>query len=384
MAYYAPLYIEHNFSSAFIVGALLSISSTFGMFFDFFIAERLGHKKYSFFILWMVVFAVLFPLTFLFLPAYIPLIALAMIIWSVYYEFRDFSKYDFVHRFVHMDKHTVAWSVITTLQDVAYMMGPGFAVLALSKGFKFPLYTALIFVGLTYLTFILFKRRFVSKHVVAMERHEVKKSFGHEFRVLAVLIKRLWILAVIVFSLTLSDVAFWTVGVLYAEQLRRTDPLGGLFLIVYGLPSVFIGLVAPLIYKKLGKKRTAFIFGVLTGSGLITIALVGNIYALLGAVFLTSSCSGISFILLSAVFEDYVARASVVANDIVVTRQFAGNLAYAIGPIAYGFIAQEFSLKMPFLVAGDILVLASALAFVFVPRKIKMPQHAIKEVVAEA
>ncbi len=377
MSYYVPLYIENKYSNAFIVGLLLSISSFFGMFFDFFIAERLGGKKYKFFIFWTVAFALLFPLSLLVMPANVPVIALAMIVWSIYYEFRDFGKYDFVHHFMDIDKHTMAWSVISTLENIAYMIGPAIAVLALDKMFSLPLYVSIIFIGVTYGIFLLFKKKYCPVAELPL-RHEVKKSFGQEINILFVLLKKLWLLVLVVFSYNLLDVVFWTSGILFAEQLRHKDALGGFFMVIYGVPALFVGFLAPFVHKKLGKKRTAFIFGVLAGLSMVMLALVNNTYLMLGCVFLAATFSGVSFILISAVYEDYVARASVVANDIVTTKQFAGNFAYVVGPVLLGFIAENFDLKFPFLITGNIMLLTSVIALIFIPRKIKMPQSELK------
>ncbi|MBU1133027.1 MFS transporter [Patescibacteria group bacterium] len=381
MSYVSPVILNSKLQDPFLVGLILSSSSLFGMFFNFIIATFYDHKDYRFFIPRMLFFALLFPTIYLILPRdYIPFV-LAMIVWSVYYEFRNYSKYNFVHEFLPPQENTEAWSVMTMFQSASYMIGPAIAVFLTTKNLDAPLYASITIVSTAIFLYIIFLK-FYAKDKLKTKK-VAKGSFSdviNQLKTFKILFKKLWALITFNFTLALLDVSFWTVGVLYSEKLRQTHDFGALFIIVYGFPAIFVGLVTPHIYQKLGKKRTAFISGILAGLSLVAVGFAQNIFLILGSVFLASAFSGITFILICATFEDYVTRLDGEENDIVSMSQFSINLAYAAGPVILGLIARTYSFGASFITTGVILVLSAILSMLVVPRKIRMPRKELAEV----
>lgn len=128
MSYIAPVRIQESIKDTALVGVIISISSFFGIFLDILIAQKLSHKSFKFFITKAFIFAVLFPIILIVAPGKTTVFALSMIVWSVYYEFIGYSKYNFVQKYVHLRDHTNAWSMLVTFSSLAYMLGPGIAV----------------------------------------------------------------------------------------------------------------------------------------------------------------------------------------------------------------------------------------------------------------
>jgi len=104
VSYVTPVILNNRYSNTLLVGSILSISSFFGIFFNIFITKFFPHKGYKFFTFWMLVFALITALILIFIPKYLFPLVVAMITWSVYYEFRNYSKYNFVEKYLPPNK----------------------------------------------------------------------------------------------------------------------------------------------------------------------------------------------------------------------------------------------------------------------------------------
>jgi MFS family permease len=375
ISYVTPLLINNTYNSTVIVGGILSISSFFGIFFNFFVARFFPKKGYKFFTSWMIFFALLMPLILLKIPETLVPLVLAMIVWSIYYEFRNYSKFDFVKTFLPSNKNAEAWSVMTVFQSTAYLFGPILALFLMERGLKSALIGSLAIVILAFLCYRIYSQIFGKKQLKNSDR-EVR-SLLKEFRVINIITRKIWPLVLFSFSITLLDVSFWTSGVLYSEKLRLQNELGGLLLPFYGMPTIIVGIIAPKIYATLGKKRTSFAAGLAAGLGLIILGLVNNVFLILGTVFLTAFFSNIAFILISATYEDYITRLDGEGNNLVSVNEVAQNLAYAVGPIVLGIASRNGNFGKSFIFTGIILISVSLLAIFVVPRKIRMPHKEI-------
>lgn len=380
MSYIVPIIVDANLADSFKTGLIISISSTFGMFFDIFAGKNFGRKTYAFFVFWMLTIATLFPSFFLFLPHNIFVFAMAMIVWSAYYELRNYAKYDFVHRYVTLEQHTTAWSILTPFQAAAYAIGPALAVSLINSknSYAFPLYTALSAILISITVYFIFQKTF-GKKSANRTSHTEGESLFKELKVMKILVKRVWPVVIFSFAVTLIDVVYWTVGVLYAEKLREINPMGGFLLTIYCLPTIFVGFITPFIHKKLGKKKTAYILGTIAGICLTIMGMSKNIWYISVFTFFVAVLSGVIVVLVSAIFEDYVARLSKLGNDMVSVYQFTNNFAYALGPALLGLIAKIYGSQQAFISIGIILFLVSIISWVISPRKIKMPQRELAE-----
>jgi len=381
MSYMAPVLVEKTLNDPVLVGLVLSISSFLGMALDLLIAERFAHKSFKFFLTKALFFAVLFPISFLIFPAKFQFFVISMFIWSVYYEFIGYSKYNFVHKYVHLKDHTNAWSTLVTFGSLAYMIGPGIAVLLIQKFTDLPLYAAIVLIAFSSILYFLLERSTSKKRTERTLVINEKRSLLKELGILKTLIRRLWILVLFSLTTTLMDVLMWTIGVLYTEELRKTSFMGDWLLVVYGLPALFTGLLASKLKTDIGKKKTAFTVAASAGLCLVFSGLSTNVSLILVFVFLMSAFYGISVILIDSAFQDYVARANVVGNDIVSILQFAHNVSYSFGPILLGVAAKYLGFGRTFQLVGVIVVVVSALSFLLIPRKIKMPQNEIRSVI---
>jgi len=328
----------------------------------------------------MLIFAITTALILIFIPRYLFTLVAAMITWSVYYEFRNYSKFNFVEKYLPPNKNAQAWSTMSIFQSLAYMTGPAIAVYLFANKIRSSLTFALLATLTASVLFLLFEIKFAKRKRDDKSDREIRSLFD-EVKVTHVLTRKIWPLVTFSFALTLLDASFWSIGVLFSESLRLKHPAGGLFLTMYGLPAILTGLTAPRIYSYLGKKRTSFIAGVFAGVLMICISLLKNVYLILGMVFLVAFASGIAFILIYATFEDYITRLDGDGNNMVSIGQISQNVAYVLGPIFFGIVSKDGNYGHSFIAAGEILIFFSILALITVPRKIKMPHKEIKEIV---
>jgi MFS family permease len=382
MSYITPVILENNLKNPFYVGVILSISSFIGIFFDLYVSEKFGNKSYKFFIFWTILIAGLFPLSFMLLPRMTFFFILSMVIWSVYYELRGYSKFNFVHAVADVKNHTKAFSITNTFQWIAYMIGPLIAVYLLNKSESTAFTVCLVFISIAAWLYLVFAKISNKKAQNSVKLHG-SKPIKVELRLLKLLTRTTAPILAFTVAVVLLDVTFWSTGILFAEELRNKQELGYLFMTVYGAPALFVGLIAPKFVGKYGKKKIAFLLGILAGLSLGLVGIADNIILILLAAFISSAVSGIVIILTDAVLEDYVARLKSSANELISINQIAINLAYAIGPIILGFISKEISYNATFVFSGMVLIIISLLALLITPRKIKMPQKSIATLIKE-
>ena len=383
ISYISPVLVNNKFHDTFLVGLILSISPVFGVLFDFAVSKFFPKKSYKFFLFWMLIFAFIVSLLLISLKNTLATFIVVMITWSVYYQFRNYSKYDFVNRFVHIRDNTEAWSTLTTFQSTAYLIGPILTIYLLNSGKNVPLYASLFVLSTALLIYFSSVQNLGKRHKQHNDNPDARE-FLKGLKVIHILAKRIWPLVLFSFALTLLDVSFWTTGVLYSERLKVTSGvIGGLIITIYCLPSLFTGLITTKIFDRLGKKKTSFVSGILAGLGLVVIGFSKNIFLTLGAVLFTATCADISFVLIFATFQDYVTRLDEGGTDLVGINQINQNLAYFLGPIILGLVSRNGHLQNSFLLTGGILILSSIAAFMVVPRKIKMPQKILRMILGK-
>jgi predicted MFS family arabinose efflux permease len=384
VSYASPVLLNKYLKDEFIFGIVLSTSSFFGMLMNYYIAKKLPKKRYSFFLDWMFITAFIFPLIIIFLPKEIMFFILAMFAWSVYYEARNYSKYDFVKSHLTKDQHTFSWSVFQIAQGTGYLIGPIFAVYFLNIGLEVPFYATYLFIFLALICYFWLKKhkriniQTDAKPLQNGNCEDAHEQHRNEWKIIKILLKKLGSYVYFVFAITLLDVAVWTIGILYAEELRQTHHLGGLFIVLYNIPGIFVGFIVPKLKLKIGKKRASFITGILAGGLFIFMGINTNIYIVLLSILLTSIFYGVTNILVSAVFEDYVARAEVAGKELIGLNQFALNAAYTAGPILIGLSTKILGFSSTFALVGFFIVLVSTVAALSTPRKIRIPQKEVR------
>lgn len=389
MAYVAPVYIEDHMNNTFLMGIVLSFSSVIGLICDFVFSELLRDKSYKFYMVFGFITALLFPLSFILLPSALVPFLLAMALWGIYYECVNFGDFHFIHTFTRKAYHADAWGILSNVRSIAYFIGPILATLLLSESNENnnAFYTALFFVSSALFAFLMFTKfsRYArnNSHVKANPVSDgpvpVRRSALVEAKIWLLLLKRIWPLYVFIFMLNILDAAFWTVGTVLSEDLKDVSSSAGFLLSAYMLPGLFLGFFAGKAARPFGKKRAAFISGILGGAFFAISGFITSVPLFVFVVFLASMALSLAWPEMSATIEDYIARLGAFGNDVIGLESSAVSISYIIGPILSGFVASIFGNQQTFSIIGFMLLIVSILSFFIVPRKIKMPVTALKQ-----
>lgn len=380
MSFSAPIFMERALSNTFLMGLVMSSSSLVGILCDITFAQIFTGKHYRFFMTLLLIVSFAFPLSFLVLPPVIGSFLLGMAAWGMYFELMRFSHYDFIHLHTTTDQHASAWGILEVTRGIATILGSFLASFLIAWKLRLPFFGAIGGFASALLIFSFLLLRFDRSSRSAREQatHSHKKSFWLELRSWKALLGRIWPVFLVSLTIVIIDSAFWTIGTLISEGLSEHSFWGSLVLPAYMAPSLFIPLWANRLSKKLGKKRTAFIACIPSGL-LLTL---GSFSALPSffvlAIFISSIFSALASTELSAVYEDYVSRLHDFATDLVGLSAASSSVAYIIGPIAAGFIAEQLGNNMTFALYGILLTLVAIIAFVVMPRKTRLPQNALQ------
>jgi MFS family permease len=187
----------------------------------------------------------------------------------------------------------------------------------------------------------------------------------------------LWLFVVVIF---LVDASFWSVGAILSEELRKAHVWGGMVLTVYMLPSLVVGLGVERMARPLGKKRIAFIAGMVYGLLLMMVGIMPSVPLLLLLILVAATFGAVAVPEILAVFEDFMARLGEFGGEVISLERSAENLAFIVGPALAGAIALVVGFQETFTVMGGVLFLVASLAFLVVPRKIRLPQQELGEI----
>lgn len=372
MSYIAPVFLSEHLSKPSLMGIVMATSSLAAIIFDTIFGEKFRGKSYKFYLWWAFAFAAAFPLAFLILPPIIPFLVLSMVIWGIYYELIQFSNYHFIYAFMSPREHASSWGMLSTFKSTSYLLGPILAEYLIDKSNRMPFIGTLGIIIASLFAFMVFIYVFAKKgksEPVPAMRHTV-----HGYQTLFLLMSKIWPIWLFVFALVFVDATFWSIGAVLSEKLRATHPLGGLLLVLYMLPSLFVSFLADKASRPFGKKRISFMVGILSGVLLGIGGFVYNIDIFLLLVLLSSVFMALATPEIQAVFEDYIARLGPYGNDMIALDRSAVNLAYILGPAISVILGSITGGQKIFGLTGILLAITSIIALIIVPRKIRLPQ----------
>ncbi len=373
---WAPAFIQESMGSSLIMGLVMAFSAVVGFGADLIFPQLLRGVKMrrlismgigTFLILsGILLWSTAWPIIVLFLTG--------MAFWGVYYEFLGFGNHQFVASIPAASRSAV-WSILGVFKSLAYFLGPviGSAV-ALTKGNYATVVTAAAAVLVGYLVFTLMNRK--TDHA-ALEPVE-KLSILSEIKHWGLLFKHVWPVLILSLVMGLVDATFWTTGTVLSDNLAKINWWGGMFLPLYMLPMIFVGLIVARwgIYK--GKKKMAEIFMLLSGLCLGLIGMKDSLPLMLAAATLTGVTLSVAWPLTDAVYSDIISRMGKEGKHMMGLSSSTLSLAYIIGPIFAGIIAQMVGERMTFSVMGIFMAVVAGILLIVTPKKLKLPQTEIQ------
>ncbi|MBP9820063.1 MFS transporter [Candidatus Woesebacteria bacterium] len=379
MSYVAPILIEQRFGNPFVMGLIMSTSSMCGLVFDLVAGRLFRQTSYRLFTKWLLLLALTFPLILLVLPHYFLVFFIAMAVWGVYYELTKFAQFNFIRVTMRRTEHTTSWALFEVMHAVGFVIGPVIASLLLEHSFEFALAAALVCFVLAvfgfklYLAFARPRNRIAENpHTTETVASTAEPKYLHVWELLG---SRLWPLLLFVFALVLIDTAFLSVGTLISEDLKQKNYLGLLLLPAYSVPFLIMPWFAQTLSSRFGKKRTAYLAGIIGGSLLAVGSLATQVAALLTLVFIASLCFALVYPEINATFEDYVVRVGKLGNVVIGLQSAMFSLAYIVGPPLAGLVATKWGNHYALTVFGLLLSVIGTLALIITPRKVRLPQH---------
>lgn len=374
---WVPSFIQGSVNSSLLMGLIISFSSMIGFGADLVFPQLLKQVKTRKLILMAIGTSLIFAgiLLWSIVWPYLILFLMAMAVWGVYYEFLGFGGAQFVAESVPVMARSGAWAIMGVFRSLAYFLGPIIgSYVAINKGDSETVWVAVFCVLIGYVIWLLMGRNLkASGTVEAVE----KINIIQEIKRWKTLFIHVWPILTISIIMGLIDATFWTTGTVLSDNLARESWWGGMFLPLYMLPMVLIGVVVARwgIYK--GKKKMAEIFMLLAGLFLAGIGAVDAIWLLLLVSLLTGSALSIAWPLTDAVYSDIINRMRREGKHMVGLSSSTLSLAYIVGPILAGGIAQMVGEKMTFSVMGIFMALSALILLMVTPKKLKLPQEEI-------
>ncbi len=375
---WVPAYVQESVGNSFLMGIIISFSSVVGFASDLVFPQILKGFKTRKLILMAIGSSLIFCGVLLWSVSW-PLVVLfltAMAIWGVYYEFLGFGGQQFVSEAVPATARSGAWAIIGTFRSLAYFLGPIIGSwLTINRNNNEVVIAAAACVVVGYL-FWLFSGR-GNKEVAVEEEHKHINIF-EESKHWKVLFEHVWPVLTISLMMGIVDATFWTTGTVLSDNLAKDSWLGGMFLPMYMLPMIFMGVLVAKwgVYK--GKKKIAEIFMLLAG---ILLALIGwrsEVWFLLLMSFGVGTALSVSYPLTDAVYSDIVARMGREGKHMMGLSGSTISLAYIIGPVLVGFIASKVGEVRTFGIMGMAMVTIAVILLFVTPKKLRLPQEEIK------
>ena len=376
IAYGLPIVTQELGVSLLMVGVILGMSSLTGLVSDFVFPDLFPTKSFRFYIRLTTIFGLMTAFSLFGVPRGLIVLAVASLLWGVYFESGNFAHYNFISRVVAAKHRTATWGWLEVVKAVAYTVAPILAVVLFRVHTRVPFVAVFGFFLLSYLVFELSKKWMQSLHKDSEIEHP--HTLRQEIRVWRVLMKKVWHMYGFYLALVLLDVCFWSVGILLSTELAADSSLGNFLLPAYVIPSLFVPLLITLTGKRWDKTRTAFMSAAI-GSAILSLGfwLAGG-WQLLVVIFVGSIFVSLALPEMNATFEELVERLGLFGEDMIGLQRSANNLSWILGPILATLIATAIGTQYALAVFAGLLLLAAIGAGFVVPRHIRISKRAIE------
>lgn len=377
MAYIAPIAVtQHNFSKTemgFIIGA----SSMVGALFDLLSFKILPSTHYRRVFMIMFALCATYPIV-LYGATSIPLFLLAMAIWGIYYDLKNFGNLDFIGRYTKKEDHAKNFGFVQIFQSLGYLVAPiAIGMIIVNgldwKAFGFAL--AALFISSVFFFELQLRQSREAGHVDYDEKHHLRRKQFSEIKLWLSLDKTLFPVLMMTLMIYVVDALFWTVGPLFAESFSGAKEFAGLIMTAYSLPALMVGWIVGAVAKRLGKKRTAY-GALVVGMALLSCLIFTqvNFFATLALIFASSMFISIALPTVNGVYADLITEKSQYEHEIESLSDFYTNLGFVIGPISAGYLADSFGNAGAFSVVGAIGFIVAIFLYKIAPEKIHIKE----------
>lgn len=377
LSFWVPNLLQDSLKSPILMGFVMSFSSLIGFAVDFTLPQAVNVVTVRRFLISGMVTGLSFSLILL-LSLKLPLVViflLAMALWGIYYEFFGFASQQFMADTMPLSLRTSGWAIFGIFKNLAYFFGPLLAAWLVLKSEWYPAVASLIFTLIAFVFLFLVHKIHDRPFTVNLKNIDFISETEHW----ATLAEYVWPVITLSILIGLIDATFWTTGTVWTEELTRQNFLGSLFLPFYQLPSLFVGLVITKMHIYKGKKRLATLALMFAGIFLSLLGYVNSISLIIGLTLISSILLSIAFPLIDGIYTDIVARMGTKREHMIGLSGSTLSLAYVIGPIVAGFLADWFGEGKTFTVMGVMAIVVAGILIIFTPKKLKLPQTEISK-----
>ena len=374
ITFITPLIMTESGLSGIQMGIIIGTSSISGAIFDFIACRIFKNMIFRRMFLIMFVLCFLYPLL-LFNANSFWLYLIAMAIWGIYYDLKNFGELDFVARHIAPKEHSSSFGVLQVFKSLGYLIAPILAGLAIGQAMNwkpFLISWGSLVVSIIFFTGLLFLTQKYKNKIENPNKPYKKIGLFREINLWKKIGKTILPLLILTLLLNFIEAFFWTIGPLFAESFNGTNQFSGFFMAAYSLPFIFIGWFVGSITKKYGKKRTAFV-GLLIGSSILaTIFMFKNFLPTVALVFVSSIFISLSSPSINGAYADYIEETKSADKEIEGLQDFFTNLGFIIGPIMAGGLFDLIGGSAAFSVLGILGAIAAIILIIVTPKHIKV------------
>ncbi len=381
MSYIFPIVVETNVNSNTILGVIMALSSVAGLISDFTFPQLLKDKTWKFQLIAAIILTFFFPvsLTLGVVWSSIYLFIFGSIIWGIYWEFLNFSEQSYI---IDQDKsgdYSKDWGVMYFVYQITTVIGPILGSLLIVNS----LITANITISFIQVLSLFFAILLIlglpSKQFSHSTSVKHTLKIFKEVKYWEILSRNVW--PVIIVGVTISSInaVFWTIGGLFGDLLFGRG-LDWIVIVLFSAPSILGSLILTRIIIKKRKKKYSQIFLIIGCIFLSMIYFATDSILLILLLIILASFS-LSFVgpLNDAVYSDLLDRLKKGRIHLLGLDKANTSLAYIIGPLLAGFLADRISYQLTLTIVGSIGAILGIILLLSTPRKLKLPQSKMKE-----
>jgi MFS family permease len=372
VSYITPLIlVERGFSNTYM-GIIIGSSSFFGAIFDFIFCRFVKNVTFRRIFLVMFIICFFYPLL-LWGASTVWIFLVAMSLWGIYYDLYNYGVFDFVGRYTKEEEHASSFGVIQVFKSLGQIVAPLVAGLTIVAAVVFKsIIFAWLFLAIAVFSFAVLVFQTRNKKPFYRENNSFSIDSSKKITVMFKISKIILPILIMTMMIYVVEAFFWTIGPIYAEELNLGQ-LSGLFVMAYSMPAVLFGWYVGAITSKFGKKRTAYIAFLLGSLTMIPFFYIENNAIPAIVVTFTAACFlGFSLPAINSVYADYISESPELESEIEAAEDFFTNLAYIMGPIVAGIIADTFNYHDSFAFLGIIGTIVSILLIKFSPKQISI------------
>jgi len=374
LSFVSPLIITQAGISGTLMGIIIGTSSISGAFFDFIACRIFKNTLFRRMFLIMFILCFIYPLL-LYQAKSFWMFLIAMAIWGIYYDLKNFGEFDFIGKHIQPIDHSSSFGVLQVFISLGYLLAPILAGFMIGEvvGWK-PFVLSWIFLGISIIFFLglLILTKKSKSTTINSKKSPRKINFFMEISLWKKISKTILPVLLLTLLLNFVDAFFWTIGPLLAEEFKNMQQFSGFFMTAYSLPILFIGWFIGPLTAKYGKKKTALI-GLLIGSILlIPLFIFKNFLPTIGIVFISSVFMSLAWPSINGAYADYISETKSAEKEIEGLEDFFCNLGYVIGPISAGFLFDLIGSSAAFSVLGLLGVVSAIVLLIITPKHIQV------------